>query len=178
MIVNSRAATAYGASRMTHSISFRLISYRPCTVWRKASVAGLRITAAASPTSRANRIRPIRSLRAAASTTLRGTMFITRSLARTVSPRAAMSDACIEPCSISDWATSGGRPRPGCSTLTATSPISAASAVTSRIHSSVLPPMRPSDLTSPISITPSTRAENTSGTTSMNSRRRKICPAG
>ncbi|MNQ64203.1 hypothetical protein D3C85_786170 [compost metagenome] len=46
------------------------------------------------------------------------------------------------------------------------------------VNSRLFVPARPSVFMSPISATPTTRAENSSGSTSMNSSRRKICPAG
>jgi hypothetical protein len=59
-----------------------------------------------------------------------------------------------------------------------TMPMLTAIAVTTRMKIRVRPPMRPSERGSPISTTPSTRAENTSGTTSMNSKFKKILPTG
>ena len=46
------------------------------------------------------------------------------------------------------------------------------------VKASVFHPARPNDFRSPISATPMTSAENSSGMTSMNSSRRKICPIG
>ncbi|MNE21352.1 hypothetical protein D3C80_1145100 [compost metagenome] len=46
------------------------------------------------------------------------------------------------------------------------------------VNSRLLVPARPRVFMSPISATPITRAENSSGSTIMNSSRRKICPAG
>lgn len=67
---------------------------------------------------------------------------------------------------------------PGWNRFTATRPIPTAIAVTVAVYVSVFQPSRPSEAMSPSSATPSTSAENISGTTSMNSRLRKICPKG
>ena len=64
--------------------------------------------------------------------------------------------------------------RPGWKTLTITRPMTTAMLDTTMVSSRVLMPARPRALRSPISATPTTRAENSSGITIMNSRRRKI----
>ncbi|MNC65433.1 hypothetical protein D3C75_1157230 [compost metagenome] len=46
------------------------------------------------------------------------------------------------------------------------------------VNSRLLVPARPRVFRSPISATPTTSAENSSGRTSMNNSRRNICPAG
>jgi len=154
------------------------MSYTPCTVATKARVPSLRITVAAMPNISAKNITAIRSPLAAACTGLRGTILSRMSMPETASRPAAIWAARSPVWAMISWPSSGGMPRPGWNRLTMTRPMLTASVVTNRIQSRVLPPMRPSERGSPISTTPSTSAENTSGITSMNSRRRKTWPIG
>src|SRR3546814_2669949 len=73
-MVNSNAATAYGASSITQPISLRLISYTPCTAATNARVPSVCSTAAAMPNTSAKNINAIRSPLAAAATGFLGTM--------------------------------------------------------------------------------------------------------
>lgn len=100
---------------------------------------------AAMPIISAKNITAIRSPLAAASTTLRGTTLsriwmplgASRALATIWPPRSLPASSRVLP-------MSGESPTPGWITFTSSRPIATAIEVPSRIHSRVLPPIRPS----------------------------------
>ncbi|MNU75588.1 hypothetical protein D3C71_651220 [compost metagenome] len=177
--LNIRQAMAMGASRMTRLISFIITSNRPSMVCCRRSVAGLLVITSPMPNSRAKTMTGRISFCAAAVKTLDGTRSRKKSPARTESGALLTIEAApLRPCSSNCWASAGSTPSPGRKTLTMTRPMMTAMAEMKTVNSRLFVPARPSVFRSPISATPTTSAENSSGSTSMNSRRRKICPAG
>ena len=115
----------------------------------------------------------------AAASTLDGTM--DRNISSPVGWFSRLATICELRCAFSAsiaWAIVGSTPAPGWNRLTMTRPMTTAVPDSSTVYPRVFQPMRPSALTSPISATPTTSAENISGTISMKIRFKKMVDTG
>ena len=177
--LNMKQNTAYGASLITSPIRVMEISNRPCTPSRSVSTALDLVSTMPTPIIRAKNITARMASSAAAWTTLLGTIdtSIWMPLGASVLPltmlcaRSAFS-------AINCCACAGSMPAPGWNRLTISRPRITARPDITMVRPSVRQPTRPNERMSPISLTPITSAENSSGITSMKIRRRKISPAG
>ncbi|MND65317.1 hypothetical protein D3C80_566830 [compost metagenome] len=177
--LNIRQAMAMGAMRMTRLISFIITSNRPSMDCCRRSVAGLLVMTRPTPKNRAKTMTGRIWFSAAAVKTFDGISSRKKSPAWTeVGALPTMDAAPARPWSSNCCARAGSTPSPGRKTLTMVMPISTATAEMTTVNNRLLAPARPRAFRSPISATPMTRAEKSKGSTSMNSRRRKICPTG